>query len=170
MAVGNLGATLNQLQGYIASEFNASTVQAHNQGLSILPEMVRMIASRADLSEANLRVTAPRLFDGTNDVDVEAGACKLIAIVAQANTSQLEDGAVLLYETNTVTEGTTRHLLALNLDASATVFTTYMAVFPEPVPFTALSWSVVDNGTDGDIEGTTLGDASGVRVMLVYAE
>jgi hypothetical protein len=80
MAVGNLGATMNQIQGYIASEFNA----VHNQGLSIFPEMVQRIASRADLSEANLRVTAPLLVDGTNDVDVEAGACKLIGVVVQS--------------------------------------------------------------------------------------
>jgi hypothetical protein len=171
MAVGNLGSALTQLQGFIASEFNASSTQEHNQGLSLLPEIIRTIASRADLGDTNLRVTAPRLFDGTNDVTVETGAVHLIAVVAQANTSQLEDGAVLTYEA-AVTEGTTRYTTALNVDSSSTagVPRAFIAVYPEPIPMAALYWSVVDNGADTDIEGTTLGDASGMRVMLVYSE
>jgi len=169
MAIGNLGSAMTQLQGYIASEFNASATQAHNQGLSLLPSLVRMIASRADLSYTNLRVTFPAL-NTSADADVEAGAVGLIAVVAQGNTTGTEDQAVLLYETNTVTEGTTRYLVALNLDQSSTVFSTYMAVFPEPIPFAALSWSAVSNGADTDIEGTELADASSIRVMLVYGE
>lgn len=169
MAIGNLGSALTQLQGYIASEFGATT---NNQGLSLLPEMVRTIASRADLTESYLRVTAPRLFDGTNDVDVESGAAKLIAVVAQTNASAAEDEAVLLYQTNTVTEGTTRYLAMVNCPAGGTSATAALtvAVYPEPIAFSALSWSVVDNGSDTDIESTTLGDANGTKVMLVYAE
>lgn len=172
MAVGNLGVVMNQLRGFIASEFNAGSTSVTNQGLSILPEMVERIASRADLTESNLRVTAPTLFDGTNDVDVESGAVKLIAVVAQTNSSAAEDEAVILYETNSVTEGTTRYVLSMNVDAAASQATSklYLAVFPEPIAMAALSWSVVDNGADGDIEGTTLGDANGTKVMLVYAE
>ena len=168
MAVGNLGSVMTQLQGYISSEFNA----VNNQGLALFPEMVRMVAARADLGETNLRVTAPRLFDGTNDVDVEAGAVKLIGIVAQSQTAQAEDAAVLVYETATVTEGTTRYVatLMVNAGGSAATREAQAVIFAEPVTCAALSWSVVDNGADTDIEGTTLGDADGVRVMFVYAE
>ena len=167
MAVGNLGTVMNVLEGFIAHEFLAPS----NQGISILPDMVRQIASRADLSETNLRVTAPQLFDGTNDVTVETTAVKVIAVVAQSLAAQVEDAAVLLYEA-AVTEGTTRYVAMVNVDAANTAATATLrvAVFPEPLPMASLYWSVVDNGADGDIEGTTLGDASGVRVMIVYAE
>lgn len=166
MAVGNLGVVMNQLRGFLASEFRNTGINS-NQGMSILPEMVERIASRADLTESNLRVTAPKLFDGTNDVDVESGAVKLIAVVAAGVTTTLaEDSAVLFYETGTVTEGTTRYAAMLEVRPGETS----VMVFPEPLPMAALSWSVVDNGSDGDIEGTTLSDASGTKVMLVYAE
>jgi len=168
MSVGNYGAVMNQIQGFIASEFGSPS----NQGLSLFPQLVAVVASRADLTESNLRVTAPRLFDGSADVDVESGAVKLIGVVVQSLAAQAEDAAVLLYETNTVTEGTTRYVAAVMVNAGGSVATAeaQAVVFAEPVPMAALSWSVIDNGADGDIEGTTLGDASGVRVMLVFAE
>lgn len=171
MAVGNLGVCKQLLEGYLASEFAPATYN-RNQGSSLIPEMVERIASRADLQYANLRVTKPILFDGTNDVDVEAGAVGLIAVIAATNSSAAEDLAVLTYETNTVTEGTTRYTTALNVDAAGTTATGRMfyAIYPEPIPMAALSWSVVDNGADTDIESTTLGDANGIKVMLVYAE
>lgn len=171
MAVGNLGASMTLLEGYLAAEFAPATYN-RNQGSALIPEMVRQIASRADLQYANLRVTKPILFDGTNDVDVESGAVGVIAVIAATNSSAAEDEAVLLYETNTVTEGTTRYTVALNVDAAGTTATGRMfyAIFPEPIPMAALSWSVVDNGSDTDIEGTVLGDANGTKVMLVYAE
>ena len=171
MAIGNLGSSLNLLEGYLASEFADSTYN-RNQGSALLVDMVRQIASRADLTYSNLRVTGPRLFDGSADVDVESGAVGLIAIVAATNASQSEDVGVLVYETNTVTEGTTRHVAMLGVDAAGTTATgkMYYAVYPEPLALAALSWSVVDNGADGDLEGTGLGDANGVKVMFVYAE
>lgn len=171
MAVGNLGASLNLLEGFLASEFAPATYN-RTQGTAAIVDFVRQIASRADLTYSNLRVTAPVLFDGTNDVDVESGAVGLIAIIAATNSSAAEDEAVLVYETNTVTEGTTRYTAMLNVDAGGTTATgkMYSVVFPEPLAMAALSWSVVDNGADTDIEGVTLGDANGTKVMLVYAE
>lgn len=171
MAVGNLGASLNLLEGFLASEYAPATYN-RNQGSALLVDMVRQIASRADLQYANLRVTAPVLFDGTNDVDVEAGAVGLIAIIAATNATETEAEMVLAYETNTPTEGTTRYLAALNVPAASTTATGRMfyAVYPQPIPMAALTWSVVDNGSDTDIEGTSLGTASGCKVMLVYAE
>jgi hypothetical protein len=169
MSLGNYGSVMAQLQGYIATEFGSAP---HNQGLSLFPQLVALVASRADLTDTNLRVAAPRLFDGTNDVDVEAGAVHLIGVVVQSLAAQAEDAAVLFYETNTVTEGTTRYVAAVMVNAGGTAATAeaQAVVFAEPIPMTALSWSVVDNGADTDIEGTTLGDASGVRVMVVYSE
>lgn len=167
MAIGNLGATMNLLRGYLASEFGTP----NNQGASLLPEMVERVASRADLTYTNLRVTKPVLFDGTNPVTVESGAVGVIAVVAQTLAAQAEDAAVLLYEASP-TIGTTRYTLALNVDAAGTAATAKMgsAVFPEPIPMAALYWAISDNGANGDIEGANPGDASGVRVMLVYAE
>lgn len=170
MAIGNLGAVKNLLEGFIASEFGATssdgaTAFPVNQGLAILPEMVERIASRADLTESNLRVTAPRRFDGTNDVTVESGAVKVIAAVISSLSTESEDEALILYEA-AVTEGTTRYTLALNVNAGECS----VAVFPEPIPMAALFWSVVDNGSDTDIEGTSLGTANATKVMLVYAE
>jgi len=171
MAIGNLGATITLLEGFLASEFAPATYN-RNQGSALIVDMVRQIASRADLTYSNLRVTAPALFDGSNDVDVESGAVGLIAVVAATNASAAEDLAVLTYETNTVVEGTTRYTTMLNVDAAGTTATgrMYYAIYPAPIPMAALSWSVVDNGADGDIEGTTLGDANGIKVMLIYAE
>lgn len=169
MAVGNLGSALTQLQGYIASEFNT----VNNQGLALVPDMVRMVASRADLTENSLRVTVPRFFDGTNDVDVESTAVKLIAVIGMSTASSAEDGMIVLYNNNTVTEGTTLFLAAVNVPGGGTLATARAVahVFAEPITFdTALSWSIVDNGSAGDIEGTSLGDANGIKVCLVYAE
>lgn len=171
MAVGNLGATITLLEGFLASEFAPATYN-RNQGSAFIVDMVRQIASRADLTYSNLRVTAPVLFDGTNDVDVEAGAVGLIAVIAATNSASAEDEAVLTYETNTVVEGTTRYITMLNVDADGTTAggRMFYAIYPEPIAMAALSWSVVDNGSDTDIEGTVLGDANGTKVMLVYAE
>ena len=170
MAIGNLGVSMNLLEGFLASEFAAGTYN-RTQGTSLIPEMVRQVASRPDLTYTNLRVTAPRLFDGTNAVTVETGAVGLIAIIAGTNASAAEDEAVIVYEA-AVTEGTTRYVAMLNVDAAGSLATgkVYSVVFPEPIVMAALYWSVVDNGADTDIEGTTLGDASGTRVMLVYGE
>jgi hypothetical protein len=170
MSIGNLGASLNLLEGFLASEFDAATYN-RTQGTAAIVDMVRQIASRADLTYSNLRVTAPALFDGTNEVTVETGAVGLIAIIAATNSSAAEDEAVLVYEA-AVTEGTTRFCAMLNVDAAGTTATgtMYSVVFPEPLAMAKLYWSVVDNGSDTDIEGTTLGDANGTKVMLVYAE
>ena len=133
--------------------------------------MVRQIASRADLQYANLRVTKPILFDGTNDVTLETTPVGLIAIIAASNALETEDEAVLAYEA-TVTEGTTRYVAMLNLDAGSSFATAsmYYAVYPQPIPMLKLIWSVVDNGSDTDIEATSLGTANATKVMFVYAE
>ena len=170
MAIGNLGASMQLLEGFLASEFAPATYN-RNQGSALLPDFIKQIASRADLTYTNLRVTAPALFDGTNDVTVETGAVGLIAVIAATNASQSEDVGVLTYEA-AVTEGTTRYTTMLNVDAAGSTATGKMfyAVYPQPIAMAALYWSVVDNGADGDLEGTGLGDASATKVMLVYAE
>lgn len=169
MAIGNLGSTMNLLEGYLASEF-ADTTYNRNQGSALIPEMVRQIASRADLTYTNLRVSAPTL-NGATEQTIETGAVGVIALIAASNATASEDEAVLLYEA-AVTEGTTRYTVALNVDAAGSTATGKMfyAVFPEPIPMAALYVSAVHNGADGDIEGTTLADAGGLKWMVVYAE
>jgi hypothetical protein len=169
MAVGNMGGVITQLEGYLASEFAPATYN-RNQGSGLIVDMVRQIASRADLSYTALKVTPPVLFDGTNDVTVVAAPAALIGIVAATNASAAEDEAVIVYEA-TVTEGTTRYVAMLNVDAGGTTATgtMYYTIFPQPIPVLKLIWSVVDNGSDTDIEGSTLGDANGTKVMIIYA-
>ncbi len=163
MSIGNLGVVKNLLEGYVASEFNTFPT---SQGLAMLPALVEtVVAGRADMTQANLRVTRPILFDGTNEVTVETGVVKVIAAVIASLSTESEDEALTLYEA-AVTEGTTRYTLALNVDPGAIA----VSVFPEPIPMAALYWSVVDNGSDTDIEGTSLGTANRTKVMLVYAE
>lgn len=166
MSLSNLGAVMNQIQGFLASEFG----NPNNQGLSILAPQIERVLSRADLN-GTAHVSAPVLFDGTNDVDVSSAACHLVAVVGQTLAAAAEDEAVLFYNTTSPTEGTTLYLAMLNVPAGGTAATAraQAAVYTDPVAFgTAMSWSVVDNGSNADIEGTTLGDASGTRVMVVW--
>lgn len=163
MAVGNLGAVKNLLEGFISHEFIASGAPL-NQGLSLLPEMVERIASRADLTYTNLRVTAPAV-NTSADVDVEAGAVGLIAVVVQ-NDEATDQTAVVIYATNTVTEGTTDPLGGMYVAAAQT---TQVYVLPQPLALAALSWSA-SLGTTVGIEAGTLSTAGAVKVMLVYAE
>lgn len=163
MAVGNLGAVKNLLEGFLAHEFIANGVPT-NQGLSLLPEMVERIASRADLTYTNLRVTAPAAFAATN-VDVESGAVGLIAVVI-SNDEAANDTAVAIYGTTTVTEGTTDPLGGIYVvgQQECKAF-----VLPEPLPLAALSYSAM-LGTEAGIEAGTLSTSGAVTVMLVYAE
>lgn len=163
MAIGNLGAVKNLLEGYISHEFITGSVPL-NQGLSLLPEMVERIASRADLTYTNLRVTKP-IVNSANDVDVESGAVGLIAVVV-ANDEASNDTAVAIYATNTVTEGTTDPLGGLYFVGQQEV---KVFVLPEPLPLAALSWSAM-LGTQAGTAAGTLSTAGTVRVMLVYAE
>ena len=169
MAIGNLGATMQLLEGFLASDFAPATYN-RNQGSALIPEMVRMIASRADLTYTNLRVSPPTLNAATEQT-IESGAVGVIALIAASNATQAEDAAVLLYEA-AVTEGTTRYCVALNVDAANTTATgtMYYAIFPQPIPMAALYVSAVDNGADGDIEGTGLADVGGIKWMVIYAE
>lgn len=168
MAIGNIGAPLTLLEGFLASEFAPATYK-RNQGSALIVDMVRQIATRADLTYSNLRVSAPFVNTATEQT-ITAAACGLIALIAGTNVLQQEDAAVLVYEA-AVTEGTTRYVTALNVDAAASFATAkmYYQIFPEPLPLAALYISAVDNGGDTDIEGTTLADAGGVKWMVVYA-
>lgn len=174
MSAGNWGAVENLIQGFLASEFLPGTTSVGDQGASasVFLAALRQVATRADLTYANIKVAAPQLFDGTNDVDVSSSACALLGVVAQSNSSESEDEMVTFYNTASPTEGTTRPLAYLGVGAGSSQATAKIAaaVWCVPVPFsTALSWSVVDNGSDADIEGTSLGTANGVKVMVVYA-
>lgn len=174
MSAGNWGAVETLIQGFLASEFLPGTTSAGDQGATASQFLaaVRNVATRADLTQANIKIAAPQLFDGTNDVDVSSAACILLGVVAQSNSTESEDEMVTFYNTTSPTEGTTRPLAYLGVPAGSSQATSRLTsvVFTTPVVFdTALSWSVVDNGSDTDIEGTSLGTANGVKVMVVYA-
>jgi hypothetical protein len=160
MSVGNIGGVMNQLEGFLATEYANSR---NHQGLAIFPGLIREVVTQANLTEANLRCTAPRLFDGTNDVDVEAAAVRLFGIVI--DNTEAADNALIVYETNTVTEGTTDPKLVVEVPSSSAL----ALVIPGGVALDALSWSACDGGTVA-IEAGTLAAASSLKVMLVYAE
>lgn len=180
MSAGNWGVVEHLIQGFLASSFNKDsngvpvTTNPSDQGAtaSIFLDQIRLVATRADLTQANIKVAAPQWFDGTNDVDVSTSACVLLGAVAMTNATNAEDAFITFYNTNTPTEGTTRYLAGFNVPAGGTAATAKIqaVVYPVPVAFdTALTWSAVDNGSDTDIEGTALADANGVLVMVVYA-
>jgi hypothetical protein len=160
MAIGNMGAVLNLIQGYVATGFEDTARQ--NQGLSLLPEIVRQIASRADLTYDNLRVYGPALFDGTNDVDIETGAVGLIAIVF--DNTEAATNTPVVFDDNAVTEGTTVPRVKFSMAASSL----QTLIFTEPLALAALSWSVLDG--DALDNASVLAAASSVRAMFIYAE
>jgi hypothetical protein len=151
---------MNLLEGFISSEFNSAR---GNQGVALFPRLVQEVLARADMTELNARVTAPRLFDGTNDVDVEDGAVRLVGIVV--DNTEAADNALTLYDSNTVTEGTTDPTLILEVPASSML----AVVFSQPISMAALSWSATDAGTTA-IEAGTLAAANSLEVLFVYVE
>jgi hypothetical protein len=179
MALGNWGVTRNLIQGLVASEpaeenriGGVTGVFPDSQGLAIFADQMTQVATRADLDSSKNVKVAMRIFDGTNDVDISTTPALLLGVCAWTNASQSEDQAVTFYNTTTPTEGTTRFLAAVFVGAGGTAATakTASVVYNEPVVFdTALSFSSIDNGSDTDIEGTTLGDANGTKVLIVYA-
>lgn len=180
MSAGNWGTVEHLIQGFLASSFNKDSngvpvsTNPSDQGVtaSIFLDAVRLVATRADLSQANIKVAAPVWF-GSAEVLAYTGAAVLIGAVAMTTSGTAEDEAVLFYDTaSAVTEGTDKFISALFVGAGGSAATAKIAsvVFPTPVPFaTGITWSVVDNGSAGDIEGTALADATTVLVMLVYA-
>jgi len=160
MSLGNIGGALNRLQGFVASEY--ANVR-HNQGLSLFPAMIHMAATQADLTEGALFVSAPRLFDGANDVDVETVGVRLLGIIVD-NTEAASNG-LCVYETTTVVEGTTDIEVYVELDASEAK----AMVFPGGIPLAALAWSSTDGG-NAAMEAGTLSAANSVKVLFVYAK
>lgn len=159
MAYSNVGATINQLQGLVATAFGDSARQ--NQGLSLLPEIVRQIATRAELdSTLNLRVSAVGLFDNTNHFEVSTTPAVLIASVFD-NTEAAANTPVIYDESPT--EGTTVPRVALSMAASKLDVTVYL----DPISMTDLYWSVIDG--DALTNSSTLAAANSVRGFLVYA-
>ena len=102
MPVGNYGVVMNLLQGIMAAEY-ANT--RHNQGASLFVRLVGDVLMRSDLTEANARVTLPVFFDGAADVDVEAGAVRLVGI--WCDNTEAAANILTVYEAAAVTEGTT---------------------------------------------------------------
>lgn len=180
MSAGNWGTVEHLVSGFLASEFTKDSngvpvsTNPSDQGAtqSIFMDAIRLVATRADLTEANIKVMAPKWF-GTAEVLAYTGAAKLLGVVAMTNSTCAEDAAVLFYDTaSAVTEGTDKFISAVFVGAGGTAATAKIAsvVFTTPIPFaTGITYSAVDNGSAGDIEGTSLADANGLLVMLVYA-
>lgn len=178
MAIGNLGAVKTLIEGFLYSEFNKDTTNtslstfAHNQGEGVILEMIERIASRADLTQANLKVYAPTLYQGAV-VTVTSSPCILVGVVAQSTATEAQDRAVVFYDASAGTIGTTKYKAMLHIPAGGTAATATWnaAVYPSPVTFaTALSFTVTDNNADAAIEGTTQGTTNGSRIMVVYAQ
>jgi hypothetical protein len=178
MSLGNWGVVKNQIEGLGASEpefedrLAGTETWGRNQGTASFLSALDGIATRADLDPSKDIKVRVALFDGVNDVDISTTPALLLGAMAWTNATQSEDVAVLFYNTNTPTEGTTRYLASFMVGAGGTAATAKSSsvVYTEPVEFTtALTFSVVDNGADGDIEAAGLGDASGVKVLIVYA-
>lgn len=161
MAIGNLGAVQNLLQGYAASGF--SKVRS-NQGLSLLPWMVTQIASRAELTYTNLRVSAP-MVNAAAEIVLESGAVGLIALVID-NAEAANATTVYAYPSATVTEG--GQLFSAGVLVAAGQM--HVAVFPEPIPMAALSLQAIQSDSAVNQEAGTVSTAGAVTILAVYAE
>ena len=159
MALGNLGAVRNLLDNFVATTYVGA--RSH-QGVALFPELCARVATRADLTYTNLRVYGPDTFDGTNDVDIEAGAVGLIGVLIDNTEAAIN--ALVIYNTATVTEGTTDPKLVITVPASSML----AVVFPEPVALAAFSYSAIDG--DQTAGGTTLAAASSLISTFVYCE
>jgi hypothetical protein len=167
MSLGNMDARLHQLQGLVG--LNAAgmggfptAAARQNQGIAMFPDLVRDVASRADLgSSLNMVVYQPALnIAGVQPV--LTGAAILIGVLID-NAEAANATYVQVFNTASggVTIGTTVELL--DLFCAAGQMKAYLLV--DPLSFgTAISWDATTAP-----HGAARNTVSTVRVSLVYA-
>lgn len=156
-------ADWSRIQHQVDNVISSVSTARSDQALWTWREALRRLIQ--DFRETGTpRVSAYSLFDGTNDVDVEAGATRLFGAVID-NSMAAEDAFIALYNTATPTEGTTDtlgYLWAPRNRVSVYAF--------RPIVFsTAMTWSSV-LGTEVGLEAGTLTTANGTQVSLIYSE
>jgi hypothetical protein len=164
MAIGNLGAVKNIIDGYTAMDAAAgggfTTLANFNQGTAMFADAVRDVLARADLSSA-LNAKA-KMFTGsaTVSIAIETGAANLIGIVADSTNGT--DLFLQVYNTAQagVTVGTTAEVLDLVVRANAQ----NVYVFEQPIAFgTALTFAISTAA-----HGAVLTGGANVKVLFVY--
>src|SRR3990167_10690587 len=156
-------ADFSRIRHQVDALISSVATARSDQALWTWREAVRALVQ--DFREVGTpRVSAYTLFDGTNDEDVETGAIRLFGCVID-NSMSAEDAYIALYNTNTVTEGTTDALGLLWAPRNRVSCYAF-----RPIVFdTAFSWSSVLGTTAGQ-EGGTTSTASGTQVGFVYTE
>jgi hypothetical protein len=168
MAYGNVAAVQNLLEGVIGTDLanTGTTNQARSgQGVAMLPQLLRMVATRADFANtANLKLYMAFLANSTAPVGIETVATQGVLAVAWDNSDTV-DGYLCIYGVNAPTHGTTQQGITIYMKTA----TQGCLVFPQPlVPVTnsGLAWDVTTTVT----AGATASTSSKVSVVIVYAK
>lgn len=160
--MANFASVANVLEGIINNQL---TFARHNQGIWEWYNALSRIMS-ANRFSGTPRVVSSAVIGGTGaaDVDIEAGAVRLFGVLAD-NSMAAEDAYVLLYNTATVTEGTTDTLGALWV-ARATIGT---YVFCDGIAFDTAFTASGSIGTEAGLEAGTL-NTTAMTAVFVYTE
>lgn len=169
MAYGNVAAVQNLLEGVIGTDLanTGTTNQARsNQGVAMLPQLLRQVATRADFANtANLKIYTSFLGNTTATIAIESVATQGVLAIAWDNSDSV-DGYLVVYGTAAGTIGTTQQAITLYMKTA----TQGCVVFPQPQSVgptnTGLGWNVTTNVTPG----ATASTASKVSVVIVYAK
>jgi hypothetical protein len=168
MSLGNVGGVLNILEGALFTDLaNTGTTNAvrSNQGVAMLAQLVRMVATRADFSNLyNLKLYLSYLGNGASPVGIETVATQGVLAVAWDNSDTV-DGYLCIYGVNAPTHGTTQQGITIYMKAS----TQGCAVFPQPVipvTNTGSAWDVTTTVT----AGATASTSAKVSVAIVYSK
>ncbi len=157
--MANFANIANVIEGIINNQLSATRT---NQGTWEWYNALQRIMS-ANRFTGTPRVDGPVAVTGT-DRDVEAGAVRLFGILVD-NAMAAEDGYVAIYNTNTVTEGSTNAVAYLWAPRAA--ITCY--VFPNGITLdTAFTVSDI-LGTEAGLEAGTA-TTSGLTILSVYTE
>jgi hypothetical protein len=168
MSLGNVGGVLNILEGALFTDLantGTTNLARSNQGVAMLAQLVRMVATRADFSNLyNLKVYLGYLANSSSPVSIETVATQGVLAVAWDNSDSV-DGYLCVYGVSAPTHGTTQQAITIYMP---TVKQGCM-VFPQPVipvTNTGLAWDVTTNVTPG----ATASTSSKVSVAIVYAK
>jgi hypothetical protein len=164
MSLGNMDARLHQIQALVGLNAAglggfASANARQNQGIALVPDLVRDIASQANLpSSMNLLVSLP-VINSAASVTVTSSPAKLIAVIVDNNDSART--IIQLFNTTSVTAGTTVELQ----DLSVGIGVMAAFLFPDCPDFSvALAWEAT-TAAHGSVRST----AAKVTVAVVYA-
>lgn len=168
MSLGNVGGVLNVLEGALFTDLantGTTNLARSNQGVAMLAQLVRMVATRADFSNLyNLKLYLSYLGNGASPVSIETVATQGVLAVAWDNSDTV-DGYLCIYGVSSATHGTTQQGITIYMKNA----TQGCLVFPQPlvpVTNTGMAWDV----TTAVTPGATASTSAKVSVAIVYSK